>query len=294
MVVPDDVQTTAWRVDLSTGEIAGALLSKEAAIEKRVSRAKEEFRRRKLPCEIPAGEDFEPRVRSVNTCIYLLFNEGYNSSHPDFLIRKDLCREALRLCRLVIDRFPQHRPSLALMSLMCFHAARFESRLDDRGALIIFHRQDRSLWNSELIRAGHSYLAEAAQGDALSEYHVEAAIAAEHCSAQDFASTRWEAIDRLYAVLEEMKDNPIISLNRAVLLSQTAGPESAIGKLLELAKHPRLQEYYLLHATLGELHDRMGNREAARHCYAAAIERTTSKTEKTFLMAKLEALASKR
>jgi RNA polymerase sigma-70 factor (ECF subfamily) len=177
---------------------------------------------------------------------------------------------------------------------MCFHAARFESRLDDRGALIIFHRQDRSLWNSELIRAGHSYLAEAAQGDALSEYHVEAAIAAEHCSAQDFASTRWEAIDRLYAVLEEMKDNPIISLNRAVLLSQTAGPESAIGKLLELAKHPRLQEYYLLHATLGELHDRMGNREAARHCYAAAIERTTSKTEKTFLMAKLEALASKR
>jgi RNA polymerase sigma-70 factor (ECF subfamily) len=113
------------------------------------------------------------------------------------------------------------------MSFMCFHTARFDSRLDDRGALIIFHLQNRFPWNSDPIRAGHSYLAEAAQG---------------------YAFTRWKAIDRLYAVLEEMKDNPVIGLNRAVLLSQTAGPEVAIGKLLELAKHPRLQEYYLFHA----------------------------------------------
>jgi RNA polymerase sigma-70 factor (ECF subfamily) len=155
------------------------------------------------------------------------------------------------------------------MSFMCFHTARFDSRLDDRGALIIFHLQNRFPWNSDPIRAGHSYLAEAAQGNAF---------------------TRWKAIDRLYAVLEEMKDNPIISLNRAVILSQTVGPEAAIAKLHELEMHPRLQEYYLFHATLGDLHDRLGNHEVARHCYAAAAERTNSKTEKAFLMETMENL----
>lgn len=271
----------------SPKEIASALLSTEDAVEKRLQRAKEEFRIRNLPLEIPAGESFTARTQSVQTCIYLLFNEGYNSSHPEFLIRKDLCVEAMRLCRLVIDRFPNHRPSLALMSLMCFHAARFDSRIDDHGALVIFHRQDRSRWNRDLIAQGHHFLAEASKGEELSEYHLEAAIAAEHCSARDFASTRWEAIDRYYAVLAEIKDNPIIELNRAVILSMTQGPEEAIRKLLSLEEHPRLKNYYLLHATLGDLYLKLGQMETGREYLSRAARMTTSKTEITFLMEKM-------
>jgi RNA polymerase sigma factor (sigma-70 family) len=271
-------------------EIASALLSNEAAIDKRLQRAKEEFRRRNLPLELPDGESFAARIKSVHTCIYLLFNEGYNSSHPDFLIRKDLCGEAMRLCRLVIDGFPEQRDSLALMSLMCFHAARFDSRIDDKGALVIFHRQDRTLWNEELIQWGHFYLAEAAQGDAIGEYHLEAAIAAEHCTAKDFASTRWEAIDRFYEVLAELKDNPIINLNRAVILSQTQGAEAAIAMLVGLKSHPRLQGYYLLHATLGELYARTGEKALARDHFSTALGLTASKAELQFLKEKLEAV----
>ena len=272
-------------------EIAGALLSTEDAINKRITRAKEEFKRRNLPLEIPDGESFEARIKSVHTCIYLLFNEGYNSSHPDFLIRKDLCGEAMRLCRLVIDRFPGQRASLALMSLMCFHAARFDSRIDDKGALVIFHKQDRSLWNRELIHWGHVYLSEAAQGEKLTEYHLEAGIAAEHCSAPDFASTRWDEIDRFYSVLAEMNDNPVIGLNRAVILSQTQGPEAAIRILNGLKTHPRLQGYYLLQATLGELYARTGEMGLAREHFSTAIGLTTSKTELAFLHEKLASVS---
>jgi RNA polymerase sigma factor (sigma-70 family) len=274
-----------------TKEIANATLSSEAAVEKRLLRSKAEFRRRNLPLEIPAGESLGERIKSVNICIYLLFNEGYNSSHPDFLIRKDLCAEAMRLCGLIIDGFPEQRDSLALMSLMCFHAARFDSRLDDKGALVIFDRQDRSLWNRNLINAGHHYLSEAAQGDWISEYHLEAGIAAEHCMAADFQSTRWEAIDRYYAVLGEMKDNPIIGLNRAIILSRTQGPLKAIEMLESLKDRPKLETYYLFHATLGELHRQVGDAERARGHFSMAIGLTTSKTEVNFLKEKLERMA---
>ncbi len=271
----------------SSREIAQALLSNEAAVNKRLLRSKQEFRRQNLPLEIPTGDSFAERLKSVHMCIYLLFNEGYNSSHPDFLIRKDLCAQAMRLCRLIIDRFPDQRSSLALMSLMCFHSARFDSRIDNRGALVIFNLQDRSLWNRELIQTGHYYLSEAAQGDTLSEYHLEAAIAAEHCTAKDFESTRWEAIDGFYAALANLKDNPVIELNRAVILSQTLGPEAAITSLQKLKHHPRLKRYYLLHATLGELYLRTGETGLAQVHFSTAVELTSSGTERQFLKEKL-------
>lgn len=272
----------------SSREIAGALLLREAAVDKRLYRSKTAFRRRRISLEIPGKGALEARLDSVNSCIYLLFNEGYNSSHPDFLIRKDLCAEAMRLCRLVIDYFPGYYASHALLSLMCFHAARFDSRLDDHGALVIFAEQDRTAWGPELIRMGRFYLAESAQGERLTEYHLEAGIAAEHCLANSFAETRWDVIDRDYAVLAQLKDNPVIELNRAVILSMTSGPRAAMEKLEELRNHPRLRHYYLLHATLGELHARMGEMDKARECLAHAISRTSSNAEKRFLRKSLE------
>jgi RNA polymerase sigma factor (sigma-70 family) len=274
----------------SAQEIANALLSNESAVNKRLFRTKQEFKSKNLPLEIPEGEALEERLKSVYTCIYLLFNEGYNSSHPDFLIRKDLCAEAMRLCMLILQHFPKQHTAAALMALMCFHAARFDSRIDDQGALVIFSRQDRSRWNAEFIGRGHFFLAEAAHGELLSEYHVEAAIAAEHCTAGDFVATNWKAIDGYYAVLGRMKDNPIIDLNRAVILSQTQGPLPAIGKLLTLLDHPRLKGYYLLHATLGELYSQAGNPALARGYFLAACALTPSKTEQVFLREKIDQL----
>jgi RNA polymerase sigma-70 factor (ECF subfamily) len=271
----------------SVQEIANALLSNESAIEKRLSRSKQEFRERNLPLEIPDEASLHDRIKSVHLGIYLLFNEGYNSSHPDFLIRKDLCFEAMRLCRILLDGFPAQPASSALMALMCFHAARLESRIDDRGALILFARQDRSRWNRELIRSGQFLLAQAAGGDELTEYHLEAAIAVEHCTAADFASTRWQEIDKCYAVLAQLKDNPVIELNRAIILSQTEGPAAAIRKLEPLKAHPKLKGYYLLHATLGELYSQLGELARAREHFLAAIGLTSSKTEIAFLQGKL-------
>jgi RNA polymerase sigma factor (sigma-70 family) len=271
----------------SIREIASALLSKPDAIEKRLSRAKQEFRRRNLPMEIPSGEDFATRIRSLQTCIYLLFNEGYNSSHPEILIRKDLCGEAMRLCRLIIDQLPSHRSSLALMSLMCFHTARLDSRIDHHGALVLFGSQDRSRWNGELIAWGHHYLAEAAQGEELSEYHLEAAIAAAHCSAADFASTDWKSIDQFYAALAELKDNPVIELNRAIILFQTSGPGAALARLKELEAHPKMKDYYLLHASLGEAYLRLGECMPASDHFGRALALTASGTEKEFLKGKM-------
>ncbi len=264
-------------------EIAGALLAREETIQKRLFRAKREFRERNLPLDIPGSPQLEERLKSVYLCIYLLFNEGYNSSHSDTLIRKDLCSEAMRLCGLVIGRFPEETAARALMALMCLHAARFDSRMDNHGALIIFARQDRNRWHGELIRRGLEHLDAAACGDTLTEYHLEASIAAEHCTAANFESTNWEALDRFYSVLGRMKNNPVIDLNRAIILSYTRGPEHAVAFLDELREHPRLRDYYLLYATLGELHSRLGNLTEARRHFSRSRELTSSPAELRFL-----------
>ncbi len=269
-------------------EIANALFTQEATIQKRLYRAKEEFRQKNLPLEIPEGEALESRLQSAYMCIYLLFNEGYNSSHPDFLIRKDLCAEAMRLCMLLIEHFPEQMEAKALMALMCFHVARFESRIDDKGALIIFSQQNRSQWNQKLILQGLVFLTSSAQGNLLSEYHVEASIAAEHCTAKDFASTNWSRIDSLYEVLGEMKNNPVIKLNRAIILSQMESPQKAICQLLDLREDDRLKNYYLLYATLGELYLQNGERTEARKYFSQAQQMTASKTEMNFLEMKIK------
>jgi len=273
-----------------TREIAGALLAQEAAIEKRLSRAKREFRERDLPLEIPGSPQLEDRLKSVYLCIYLLFNEGYNSSHSDTLIRKDLCAEAMRLCGLVMESFPEETAARALMALMCLHAARFDSRVDDHGALVIFARQDRSRWNAELIRRGVGYLNASAKGEVLTEYHLEAAIAAAHCTASDFESTDWAALDRLYAALGAMKNNPVIELNRAIIQSYLQGPGHAIALLQRLQDHPRLSHYYLLYATLGDLAARLGRAEEARAHFFRAMELTDAPAEREFLQGRITGL----
>jgi RNA polymerase sigma-70 factor (ECF subfamily) len=208
--------------------------------------------------------------------LYLMFNEGYHSTGATTAIRKDLCLEAIRLGMLLVDRpdmqaYPQ---VYALLALMCFHAARFEARIDSKGGLIILEEQDRSLWDGRLIDSGLSFLARSSGGDALSEYHLEAAIAAEHAMAADFLSTDWGRIHYYYTALEALKPSAVVRLNLAIALGKKEGPAAAIPLLHALESS--LPGYPLLQASLGEFYFLSGDRLRARGYFSEARKLTRS------------------
>jgi RNA polymerase sigma-70 factor (ECF subfamily) len=190
-------------------EIAKALLTQEETIQKRVYRAKQFIQQNNIVLEIPAGKALQQRLDTVHTVLYLIFNEGYNASKSDELIRKDICAEAMRLCLLLCEhKTVTHPASFALLALMCFQASRFESRLDKNNTIILLQQQDRSLWNHELIDRGYYYLNKSSSGENITVYHIESAIAAEHCLAKNFASTNFQRLLHLYDMLWQMKPSP--------------------------------------------------------------------------------------
>lgn len=273
-----------------SGEIARALLITEDAVDKRLYRAKQAIVRQNIRLDVPAGDELVARLEVVCTTLYLLYNEGYNATQSETAIRRDLCLEAMRLCRLLSARFPQRTEVFALAALMCFHSARFESRLDDKGALIIFEEQDRGLWDRELIDIGMYHLTESARGDVISSYHLEASIAAQHCIAPSFEETDWKFIRTLYQRLFELKPNPIIELNLAIVESKIGGAGASIAKLEELRGDKKLARYALLHATLGELYRQRGRRDEALASFRVALSHTRSPQEEAFLGEKVRAL----
>ncbi|HEY4111363.1 RNA polymerase sigma factor [Puia sp.] len=273
-------------------EIAKALVSNEAAIQKRLYRAKEYIREHDVRFEIPSGFALNDRLETVYMVLYLLFNEGYNSSKADELIRYDLCAEAMRLCKLVTEHKVTAQPSgFALLSLMCFQASRFESRLGEDNTIILLHQQDRQKWDRQLIQMGYHYLNGSSTGEVLSVYHLESAIAAEHCLAPDFASTNWPAMLRLYDYLLEQKPTPIVKLNRAIILAQTAGVAAAIDTILDIPGIAGLlEQHYIYAAVLGDLYSRSGNFPEARRLLEKAYDLTPSLAEKKLLQEKMSAL----
>ena len=268
-------------------EVARALLTNERTINKRLYRAKQKLRTGEIHYSIPSGEALSPRLDAVAITLYLLFNEGYNSSHPQSLIRKDLCLEALRLVQLLSERFTKRYDLLALKALMCFHIARFDARLDQSGAIILFEDQDRSLWNRELIAHGIHYLVQSRKGDQLTKYHLEAGIAAEHCLAQDFQSTDWKNISQQYELLNHLDPSPIIRLNLAIVRSQLNGVKAAIEELLELEETGKLANYPMFSATLGALYLRSGDLTQARNYLLKARQMTTSSVETEYFDSQL-------
>ncbi|MDN5204473.1 sigma-70 family RNA polymerase sigma factor [Fulvivirgaceae bacterium BMA10] len=271
-------------------EIASALLIGEEAVNKRIYRAKQQIIGENIQLQVPIGQELNQKLEVVCTSLYLLFNEGYNSDHPEHLIRKDLCLEAMRLCKLLTSHFRKSTKVHALMALMCFHVARFESRQDEKGAIIIFEEQDRSTWNKELIQSGFYYLSEAAKGEALSAFHIEASIAAQHCRAKDMDSTNWKFIHTLYEMLYEYKPTPVIKLNLAIISSKIHGLDMAIEQLLKLRNEKKLQRYYLLYATLGEFYRQKKQEKAAIENFTKALSLTSSGKAKSFLQEKIEML----
>lgn len=276
----------------SVPEIAKALVSNDATIQKRLYRAKEYIREHAIRFEIPAGELLNERIETVHTVLYLLFNEGYNSSKADELIRHDLCGEAMRLCKLLSEhRVGNTPPTFALLSLMCFQASRFDSRIGDDNTIILLEHQDRSQWNQELIRRGYYYLNLSSAGTQLSIYHIESAIAAEHCLAPDFSSTNWGSMLKLYDYLLEYKPIPIVQLNRAILLAQLDQLETAIDTILDIPGIAQLlKHHYIYNAVLGDLYGKAGNIPEARRLLEKARELTPSLAEKKLLQNKLDQL----
>ncbi len=271
-------------------EIARALLLGEDAINKRMYRARRELVKAGVRLTVPTGAELRSRLDTVCTSLYLIFNEGYNSIARDELIRKDMCLEAMRLTKLLLRHFDFSTRVPALLALMCFHAARFDSRLDDKGAIIIFEEQDRSRWDAGLIKAGMFYLSEAARGDRLTDFHLEASIAAQHCLAPDFSHTNWKSINAMYEALYRIKATPVIQLNLAIISARIQGPAYAVERLLQLQEDARLRDYHLLYATLGRFCVQLGRKDEARRHLERALQLTQSAKERSLLQARLDGI----
>lgn len=271
----------------SIKEIAKATLSNEESVNKRLYRARQSIRQKKIPFTIPSGPLLEQRLHTVTLALYLLFNEGYNSTHHGQLIRKDLCLEAIRLNKLLLENFENRSELNALMALMCFHTARFDARLDEAGAIVIFRDQDRSIWDRQLISKGVQYLARSASGNELSEYHLQAGIAAEHCLARSFPETNWEAIFDGYRRLYDLNPNPIYKLNQIIVRSQIEGTAAVLNDLEEMLQSGELKSYYLLYATLAIFKSELGQKEEALPYFKKALELGPSEKEERFLKGKM-------
>ena len=279
----------------STAEIGRALLTEAATIEKRIYRAKRKFTDSQIPFEVPGGSDLQPRLGAVLSVLYLMFNEGYNASFAEHPIRKDLCLEAMRLCQLLCDHQAGGKPeAFALMALMCFHAARFDARLDGDGHLLTMEFQDRSQWSGPLIREGFRYLMQSNCGKDVGAIHLEAGIAALHCMARHYEETDWKGILELYDLLIAIKSTPIVALNRAIALAEVSGPQAGLDALNELCARRRLDSYYLLPATLGELYRRVGAHDAAIQQLTRAKALTSSAAEQRLLTDKIAACRARR
>jgi RNA polymerase sigma-70 factor (ECF subfamily) len=270
-------------------EIAKALLTNEDTVQKRLYRAKQFIKENNIAFEIPAGKELNNRLEIVHAVLYLLFNEGYNSTKADELIQYDLCAEAMRLCKLLVEHpTATSASSPALLSLMCFHAARFNSRLDENNSIILLPQQDRTKWNEELIKIGSYYLSLSSQGDTLSVYHIESAIAAEHSLTKSFENTNWSRLLQLYDLLLDIKPSPIVELNRAVVMAEMGKIQMAIDTILSIRKIDQLSaSHYIYSAVLGDLYHRINDPVKATEYLLEAFGLTTSQAEKKLITRKL-------
>jgi RNA polymerase sigma factor (sigma-70 family) len=279
----------------SPPEIAQAFLTTEVAIEKRLTRARQKIRELNLPFELPPGEELPARLDAVLQTIYLLFNEGYKASTGSTLVRTDLSAEAVRLANLLLQNPLTAQAKVhALLALLLFNSARFGARSDSAGNLLRLKDQDRKLWDKRLTQAGIFHLEQSAQGDEISSYHLQAAIAACHNTATDHESTDWERILFLYDRLTQLDNSPIILLNRAVALAQVHGPEAGLADLERVKSNPTLRAYYLFHAVLAEFTTQLGRFDAAAKHFQTALRLSSLPSERAFLAARLREVESRK
>ena len=294
--LPQEAQTALALKTLGgfgTAEIASAFLTTEAAIAKRLTRARERVRELRIPLEIPTGEELSTRLDAVLHTLYLLFNEGYKASTGARLVREELCQEAVRLTELLAAHPIGDEPRThALLALMWLNSARLAGRTDANGNMLRLREQDRSSWNRGMIARGMSHLVRSAAGGNITAYHLQAGIAACHCAARDYEATEWEQILSLYDRLVQIDDSPIVALNRAVAVAEVHGPLAGKQAIEGMANRKSLDSYYLLYAVLAEFELQMDNRCAAAEHLRKAIAFTPLPSEQALLSKRLQDCAS--
>jgi RNA polymerase sigma factor (sigma-70 family) len=274
----------------SVDEVAAAFVTRHAAMEKRLTRAKKTLAGSRKLFDIADTDDFAARLPAVLRALYLLFNEGYHGASSESAVRTELCHEAMRLAALLREHPLAATPATyALSALMCLHAARLPARLDASGELRSLSDQDRSAWDSRLVSEGQRLLELSASGPEITEYHLEASIAWIHAVAPRAEDTDWAAIVSLYDKLLAIRPSPVVALNRAIAIAQSEGPERGLEEVRTIPNSDRLAAYPFYHASLGEFELRSGRHESAREHFRAALALARSPMERRFLEHRLAA-----
>lgn len=292
-LVPQEAQTALALKTLcgfSAAEMAKAFLTTEVAIAKRLTRAKQKIREARIAFEIPAGEELAGRLDGVLQTLYLLFNEGYKASSGEKLVREEICQEAIRLTSLLAEHAAGNHPKThALLALMLMSGARTPTRVDGEGNLLRLQDQDRTRWDQTMITRGFFHFARSAAGEEVSEYHLQAGIAACHCAARDYESTDWRQILSFYDRLVEFDDSPVAALNRAIVVANLHGPSAGVAAVAAIQDLEKLDSYYLLYAVLGEFEVRLNDPLAAAGYFRKSLQLAESKSEQVFLRQRFRA-----
>jgi RNA polymerase sigma-70 factor (ECF subfamily) len=279
---------------LTTEEIARAFLTPAPTLAQRIVRAKAKIRTARIPYQVPRTEALAERLEAVMVVVYLVFNEGYTASFGGRLVRHELCEQAIRLGRMLVELLPIHAEPKGLLALMLLHDSRRETRLDASGDLVPLEDQDRARWDHEQIDEGAA-LVEAAlseSGRPPGPYALQAAIAALHAQAATAADTDWEQIAALYGVLARVHPTPVVELNRAVAVAMSSGLEQGLPLLDALSRAGGLSGYHLLPAARAELLRRLGRHAEAAQSYRQALALVGNETERKHLERRLREVTS--
>ena len=277
---------------LTVPEIARAVLTKDATVGQRISRAKRTLAGESF--ELPVGNEREARLDDVMGVLYLIFNEGYAATSGDDWMRPDLCAEAIRLTRMLAGLAPLEPDVHGLLALMELQASRLHARTDDAGRPVLLDDQDRATWDALLIRRGLARLDRAmALGRPVGPYVVQAQIAACHARARTAEETDWVAIAEWYDVLAQVGDNPVVEVNRAVAHGRATGPEAGLAVLDAVAGHPALARSHLVPSVRGDLLERGGRTAEAAAAFTEAAALTENGGERILLLGRAEQARSR-
>jgi RNA polymerase sigma-70 factor (ECF subfamily) len=276
---------------LTTEEIARAYLLSAPAIAQRIVRAKAKIRDDAIPYEVPPPSELPARLETVLQVIYLIFNEGYAATAGPYLTRDDLCAEAVRLGRLVVE-FLDDAEAKGLLALMLLHSARRATRVDANGDLVLLEDQDRAQWDRERIAQAQGLIDRAMASRRIGPYVLQAAIALAHASAPGFADTDWRQIVGLYDILLRVDPSPVVALNRAAAISMRDGPEAGLAAIDAILGQGALDNYPLVHSARADMLRRLGRSDEACTAYRCALALTRQPAERRFLEKRLTQLGA--